>query len=260
MARIDDAITQANTDLTAARALPESDTDRTVKIARAEARLNTLNDQKKAIQDDINDAVTGRLPDATRTAKEDERKAVAAVLGIPVEQLTDEKLAEVKAAYEGQLSEVEREKQRAKAAEGQVETLKAQVESANNVKTTAKQATANLLIKNALKTELITQGVIHETEGDSPASYLDVALEQALKQEGVTVDVQVDDSGNVAVQGDVQGTTDAVQKVKQKYGVFFGTGQQGIVNPRNTPRRGDDNVDISKSSYKPNYSVPGVRK
>lgn len=111
MSRIDEAIKAAQAELSTAQALPDTDEGKSTKVAGAQAKVTTLQSQKQAIEDEINDAVRNRLPDAEKNAKESERKTVAAALGIPVEQLTDEKLSEVKQAYQGQQTEADRYKQ-----------------------------------------------------------------------------------------------------------------------------------------------------
>lgn len=258
MARIDDAIRAAETEVTTAQALPETTEDekatKATKVAAAQAKVSVLKDQKTAIENDISDAVRGRLPDAERTAKENERKAVASALGIPVDQLTDEKLAQVKQAYQGQQSEVEREKNRAEAAEQQVTNLTTSEERAKRIAENARKSHEDSIKRGALRAELLTRGVIHETN-EGGTSYLDLAVEQAERLGTVEAKVEVQEDGSLKVVEDVKGAGEAADKAAQKFPAFFG---DVVENPRQTPR-GKTGGGGATPSYDPPLAVRGPR-
>ena len=259
MSRLDDAINQAKTDLAAANALADSDANKATKVAAAQATVNTLEAQRQAINDEINDGVRNRLPSAESTAQENERKRIAGILGIPPDQVTDEKLQEVKEAYAGQLSEVERQRQEQQSLQSRISTLETEAERNKRIAENAEKVVKQNLIESAVKDALLAEGVTHET-GEGKQSYLGVALEQAMKLGTVDVKVVTDSDGNVKVEGDVTGAAEAARAAKEKYPVFFGGPTQDVINPRRTPRGGDDRPDLSESSYKPNYSIPGARQ
>lgn len=259
MSRLDQLIRQAETDLSNAQALPDSDESKAGKVTEAKARLQALRDTKSAADDEINDAVRTRIPSAETTAKEEERKRIAGILGIPVEQVTDEKLQEVKEAYQGRLSETEREKQAREAAETRATTLETENERNKRIAENARARHEDFLKRQAVVEQLLGLGVIHET-GENAQSYLDLATDEALKNGNVTVEVEVDDDGNLNVKGEVQGAKEAAEKVKETRPALFGEGTQQINNPPHTPQDRRRQGGGGGSAYRPALSVTGPRQ
>ncbi len=252
MARIDDAITTAKGELTAAQGLSDTDEAKATKVAASQVKVSILEGQKKAIEDDINDAVTGRLPHAKEAAKNAERKSVAAALEIPADQLTDEKLAEVKRAYQGQQSEVEREKQAREAAETRATGLETSEQRARQIASTARANLEATLKRQAAEREHLKLGVVHTDE----QSYLEGVM-QLTGMEDITVDVDVDDDGNLTVKGEPKGAKEAAEKVKERYAAMYGdyAPNLGAVPPNPRAR---NNVKQGQP-YTGNYSIPGAR-
>lgn len=254
MARIDDAITAAQSEVTAAKALPENTEEekatKATKVAAAEAKLSTLTAQKQAIQDDISDAVRGRIPDAEKTAKENERKVLAQKLGVKLEGL-DAELDRIEKERRGQQSEVSRLTSDLTTREQELATEKAEREKAQRIAETARDQLRSTLIENALTTELIKQGVIHGEE----QSYLDGAR-NLTKRDGITVEVEIKDDGTLEIKGDVQGAKEAVEKTKETYAVMFG---ETVESPTETPRGKSGGGGGKKPVYNPPLAVTGPR-
>lgn len=264
---LDNLITQAQAEVTAAEALPDTDSEKPRKVAEAKGKVAALQQAKGAgytrTQTDVDNAVQGRLPDAQSSAKEDERKRVAAALGIPPEQLTDEELKRLKQLREGQQSELERANTAAQTAQQQLETTQAE---RDRLKKQAETARANLeetLKRQAVERALLAEGVIHGTgkdeQGNERPSYLDGARRLTdLSQ--VSVEVEVDQSGNLNVKGEVQGAAEAAKKTKETYPAMFGEGSSGVVNPPTTPQDRRRNTNQGGPAYRPNLSVTGPRQ
>ncbi len=260
--KIDELITKAQGELTAAQALPDTDDTKTSKVAAAQAKLSALQSAKDAAQEDINGAVRTRIPDAENSAKEAERKALAQSLGVAVDKL-DEELERLRKLRADQQSEVDRERQAREAAETRVSTLETESQRAQRIAETSRKQLEDTLKRQAVERALLAQGVIHETgEGDDKRSYLDGAY-KLTDTSSVTVDVEVDDEGNLQIKGQVQNAEEAAKKTKQEYPAMFADGQQGgLQTPLRTPGGGGTpgNSTGQSSGYNPRYNVPGQRQ
>jgi len=257
--RLDQAISAAETELRNAQALPEGTDEekrtKATKVAAASASVNTLKAQKASWQQDIDDAVQNRLPDANTSAQEQERARVAGILGIPKDQLTDDKLAEVKQAWHGTLNSQQQLETRATTAESNAQAEKERADKQERIAKAARDQLATSLIEGAVRQELLSEGVVHEV-GEGKVSYLEPALREALRVGTPKVTIDIKDDGTLEVKGDVTGAKEAAAEAKKQIPAFFG--KAGATRETGSTQRGDTTTVRSDGApaYKPNYSTP----
>ena len=233
MSRIEQAIQAAQGELASAQALGDADESKVTKVAAAQAKVSALQNQKKAIEDEISDAVRSRVPDAETSGKEAERKAIASALGIPVEQFGDEKLAEIKQAYQGQQTESERLKGNLESVSGERDALKGERDA-------FKERYENTLKASAVERELLAKGVRHGSE--------DSRLAMAVKNADFSKVTVKDD-------GTVEGADKAADGVKQASPEWFSDYAPRFGGPPPNPR--PDKSGKDRPAYAGNYSIPG---
>ena len=252
MGKLAEKISAAKTKLTQAQTSGDA-----TKVAAAQAEVNALealdNEGFGFTQDDVNSAVTGRLPDAEASAKNAERKVLADRLGVSVEKLDDE-LKAIEEQRKSQQTEAQRLQGALSTREAELNNAQAERDKNKRIAETARANLEEALKRSAVERALLSSGVVHET-GEGKASYLDVTTEQALRLGDVNVEVEVDDQGNLKVKGEVTGADEATKKVKEKYPAMFGEG--GYRAPSETPTSNDqDNNKSGLGGYRPRYIRP----
>ncbi len=232
---LEDLITAAEAEVTQAKALPDTDSEKALKVARAEAKVAGLKAAQAGgytkTQAEIDAAVQQRVPDAEGSGRTAERKALAAKLNVSVEDLDAEveRLAGERRSGETQADQERRAKA---AAEADAATAKAEAAKYKKTGESAREYLRNQLIRGELERELLKQGVINTEE----VSYLEGAYNLTDKS-AVNVQIDIKDDGTLEVKGGVTGVKEAVEKTKQQYAAFFG--EPAPENPHQTPGGGD---------------------
>ncbi len=248
-----DLITQAETALANARALPDTDTEKAQKIRDAQGHLNGLKAAEAAGYTRTASDESTTVQQRVNETKESERKALAQRLGVKLEDL-DGELDRINNDRRSGESEAQRLQREIATKDTTINTLEAEKTKAERIAETAKTHTENLYRRNALEAALRSRGVVHEVgeDGKVVQSYMDLAVEQAERLGDIKVPVEVDDEGNVKVTGQVTGAEEAADKVKENIPVYFG---ETLEAPHRTPnpRRDDQKVP----TYTPPLAVTG---
>lgn len=251
MATIDERITAAKAKIQA-----EEQSGDSLKIGIAKAELQTLEQMKQDglgfSQEDINQAVTGRIPDAETSARAAERQTMAQHLGVEVDKL-DEELQRIEHERLNSQSDTQRLSNDLATTNAQLQNAQAERDKQERLAQTARAELESTLKRNAVERELLSLGVtINET-----TNYLPGALQLTDLSE-VKVEVEVAEDGKLSVKGDVQGAKEAAKKTKDAYGAMFGEVATG--RPRETPE-GHQGGSSSKGlgAYKPRYNTPAQR-
>lgn len=223
MSRIEQAIRAAREELDAAKALDDSDGEKAGKVAAAEAKVSVLEAQKKAIQDEINDAVRERIPGAESGAAERERKRLADLYGVTVEELDDKlrESADKNRTAETEAKRLQREKDEADAAKSEAEKERDE----------ARQTLRSRDIRDAAYDALEAANY----RGKKSHAFGSLDLSKVEEKDG-----KFD-------------ATNAVEALKADEFPGF----EEPLNPPPSIQHRHKKKDEKKRAYRPNYSVPG---
>lgn len=239
MGKLAERITAAETKLNTAK---ESNDEAAQRVAEAElSTLRSLDSEGWVPQTDVSGSAASARTEGRSAGETAERERIRKLYGLSEEDDLD---AAIKADAERRRNE-QSEADRLK---GEVESLKADRDTAQSSGETYESLYKKSLADAALERELISQGVRTSAED----SRLSMAVANTDRSK-VQVDLETDENGNVT-GGTVSGASEAAKATAEAIPEWFGS----TTNKQGPPEAPEDKGGRVKgqSAYKPNYSRP----